>query len=98
MAAASTSSRLAAGGRPGGRTLGALLIRGKLATAETPKRCRLIHGRHRVMISAAIVRYRGSYRRRFHLLWLATLLALAVAAPAGAFDPLVEAQNYNKGS
>jgi dienelactone hydrolase len=51
------------------------------------------------MISAAIVRYRGSNRRRFLLLGLAAAgLALATAASAGAFDPLVEAQNYNKGS
>ena len=34
MAAASTSSRVAAGGRPGGRTLWGLPIEGKLATVR----------------------------------------------------------------
>jgi hypothetical protein len=59
----------------------------------------LIHDHQRVLIPAGIVGDTDSKKRRSVLLGLAAVgLALAIAAPAGAFDPLVEAQNYNKGS
>src|SRR5947209_6563870 len=105
MAAASTSSRVAAAGRPRGRTVGTVVITtGTVQVVEAPDGCHLIHARRVVNIHAsrragnrALNRRLVAFIRVGVAFAAASGLALAVAVPAGALDPGVEAQNYNKG-